>query len=1368
LYYTMSEGQKPSQARVAFAIVVGMALCCAVMYVTADGAEEATLLHYKSFHYKSEGYHERKYQQMKYDDKHSVMAQTSDLGTNQAVGTATGKEIKVESTDVKKVNTIYTTDVPGGGRTKLINYFKLVEAKIAAETASREQDVANIRNQMQKNREYNSKARAAMRKTLMHKMAVNAKIAADALHEQMRITASKFKAMREVENRRHKMDIARFRKTRKMMRANKRAAQHALHMATLNQQRALAALDSATNAKIRSTNKHIAANSAQITANAAAARKALDHAMNRFDKKMFNAKAEAKDQRSKLAALSLQMDKKFRADISNSVRSATQAAATEFQQVRAKMAEDRHHADTALANAQTRITSAMNAQAALQDKRFAQTVSDIADARKEADERVKAASASFKMNILHLRSVALEQTAKLTQRQTQLSGVVTSNRLEQAKVNNNVNAELKRINKVGMEREHTLDLQNQALAAAMQKNKESNAKKMGEMESQFMTALNKIRAQAAKDRKYNEHRLAKTTDGLYATLKANQDAQAKVNAELSAATRQMAMDAASQLKEAKASFSSRLGALTTTVKKNDAAADKAIEHLTGVEKANAMKSAKGRELLKMQQKANKLELKKSIRDAVAKGEARAKQIEGKMKKANDKTRAKLDQQITTEIGTLSKQIHADIEELQFATKKARAMMKEEIVTSLRSEAKILKANLAKTVKWSNKQLAGLEEKLASEEATSASGRAVLKQRIAEEKKVAMTAISDAMAAQARGILALEQETDIAIKKTNTRIDAYGAAMEAQAKKVAAIMKANAKTLEDKVAAAQAATENQLTKANMESIKRKEKALAATRSGIEAATKAADIKFGEVYAQMGIDRAKADERLASATKQLNEKLASHSALSDTQFATTVTNLKKAKQEAWDAVVFAKKEFTEGIAAVTSNVKASESRVMGEIQVVSAMVLADAAENARVNARTDAEMKRVMKLSDKNFSESKRARGALQKLMNENKQIAHDEVAALAAKAKAGVEKTRSDQDSLMKAAADDLKEATAGLYARMAEDDNKQKAAMEKLNGELTLTSASAAAQLKKAKQEFAVKQHILTDTITANHKKYEAGLKRVTGIAMDWKSSSAKDRVLIRDEAAVMNKDLNKAIVKAIQQGEARAKEVLARATHEINQWKEATTIEIGERVENMADQVFATVNGNRKVMANNYLAVKGYAAAAGAKIMDYIQGGKGKRLLSLGDFLQSVAIVSHIKTKPEAGVSAGSGVMQPAFGGKPLKESATINQVNGLANEFMRTYTQVRQRWPDGLGKYLLVKLADSMAKGGILSVGKKSGAAGQWVSVTGKALGLSNRVDEFEKLGVRINHYQDAILKLQEHLPKTKSISTPLEVAPPEWQGN
>merc|ERR1711871_1053262 len=289
-----------------------------------------------------------------------------------------------------------------------------------------------------------------------------------------------------------------------------------------------------------------------------------------------------------------------------------------------------------------------------------------------------------------------------------------------------------------------------------------------------------------------------------------------------------------------------------------------------------------------------------------------------------------------------------------------------------------------------------------------------------------------------------------------------------------------------------------------------------------------------------------------------------------------------------------------------------------------------------------------------------------------------------------------------------------------------------------------------AKEEFAIKHQLLTDTVTANHKKYEKGLEKVTGVHHDWEKASKEDRALIREEAKAMEADLNADIQAAIQKGEARAKEVLDRSTRDIDAWKQATTIQIGERVERMADAVFQTVNTNRGVIAN-------------------IQKGQGKALLSVGDFLQSVALVSTVKTKPAEGVSAGKGDMEPTFGGKIVPDVKEINDVNGLANEFMEVYTGVRQRWPAGLGKYLLIKLADSMAKGGILSVGKKSGAEGQWIMVSGKALGLANKLEDFEALGARVNHYQDFLQKLSAKLPKVKAQQgKALSVTPPEWQGN
>merc|ERR1719482_1583654 len=107
------------------------------------------------------------------------------------------------------------------------------------------------------------------------------------------------------------------------------------------------------------------------------------------------------------------------------------------------MPKDRADADAALSHASSRMNAALNAAKLLQNKRFAQSVEDIAAAKKEANDRVAKFRASFKTDILHLSGVVSEQSKKLNNRVTQLAGVVTNNKLEQAKVNNNVDKEIK-------------------------------------------------------------------------------------------------------------------------------------------------------------------------------------------------------------------------------------------------------------------------------------------------------------------------------------------------------------------------------------------------------------------------------------------------------------------------------------------------------------------------------------------------------------------------------------------------------------------------------------------------------------------------------------------------------------------------------------------------------------------------------------------------------------------------------------------------------------------------------------------------------------------------------------------------------------
>merc|ERR1711865_760366 len=148
---------------------------------------------------------------------------------------------------------------------------------------------------------------------------------------------------------------------------------------------------------------------------------------------------------------------------------------------------------------------------------------------------------------------------------------------------------------------------------------------------------------------------------------------------------------------------------------------------------------------------------------------------------------------------------------------------------------------------------------------------------------------------------------------------------------------------------------------------------------------------------------------------------------------------------------------------------------------------------------------------------------------------------------------------------------------------------------------------------------------------------------------------------------------------------VWERASSHVSAMQKAMQGEIAERVERMADNVFKTVQGNRATIANNYLAVKGFAGASKRSIFDYVARGKGRGLSSIGDFLSSVASISSVKTKAAEGIGAGLKKVMPAFSGKLIPVVNDINKVNGLVNEYMSVFTQVRMRWRLGLGKYLL-----------------------------------------------------------------------------------
>merc|ERR1711970_795720 len=605
-----------------------LAVCCAVMYLTADGADVAE----------------------------SVLA--SEAAPAESVY-GIGGPTSVDSEDVEKAGTVIT-NTPDG-RMRLTDYLTNVEKEIAAESAARKRDVKAVREQMARNFAFNKQARAKLKKFLLAKMAANAKKAKDDLATSMREVQQKFAASAELQNKREKSNVGRSKALRKTIRKNKKEAANNLHKAVLTQQRAMAALSSAVNARIDQTNKHVAINAAQIKENAKKAREELDAAVTKFDKKVANAREEAAQGRSKLAAQLESQDKSLRQWANNKLKRVAAKTAAQFRRVREKMAEDRHNADLALKSASSRMTAALDANAALNNERFEKTVKDIAAAKQEAEARVQAAETSFKCGLRHLSSTINDQVSKTNNRISQLSDVVEKHKVAQAKVNANVNAEMKRMTDLGNKRYAEHLAKDAELKKMIDSNKAATTKRMEAMGVHFTMELNAVKATMKKNRAHASHMLAKESAALYSAIAKNEKEQMATNADLASQTARARLDIQDSLNEAKDDSAKRLGDLSTVVKQNDEKFEGKMDKLTGIVRANAVKSSEGRKNLHDIMDANKKELTGAVRDAVEKGENRMKAAETSLVNMNAKTKAALNMKINTEISKLQKEANSNLD-----------------------------------------------------------------------------------------------------------------------------------------------------------------------------------------------------------------------------------------------------------------------------------------------------------------------------------------------------------------------------------------------------------------------------------------------------------------------------------------------------------------------------------------------------------------------------------------------------------------------------------------------------------------------------------------------------------------------------------
>merc|ERR1712072_228269 len=594
------KGKMAGKTNVAVTLLFGLAICCSVMYFTAEDEYVLASAPAKSVY-------------------------------------GIGGPTSVDSTDVQKAGTVFT-NTPDG-RMRMTDYLNNVEKEIAAEMAARKRDVAAVRAQMARNFAFNKAARKKLNKFLLAKMAANAKKAKKDLDIAMRRTQAQFAAAAKLANMRNAANIARSKKIRKVVAANKAEAAKNLATQVAAQQRAMAALKSKVNARIDQTNKHVAANAAQIKENAKAARKALEKAVNIFDKKTANAREEAQKGRSKLGAQLAAQDKAVRQWANNKLKIVVASTAAHFRRVRAKMAADRAHADALLKSTTSRMAASLNAEKALRDSQFAKTVKDIAAAKAESKARVAAAQTEFKVGIRTLRATVDEQVSKTNKRIDELGATVTKNKIAQAKVNANTAAEMKRMIALGNKRYKEHLKHDAELGSLIKKNKAATDARLDRMAAHFAQELDKVRGTMKKNRAHATHMLKKETGKLYAAIAKGEKLQAKTNAALSAQTRQARLDIQDALRAAKKDFGKRLGALHTTVVKNNKKFEKKMDHLTGIVRANAVKSAKGRAILSSVMKANKEELKAAVSKAIARGEKRMAAAQASLEAMHAKTKA---------------------------------------------------------------------------------------------------------------------------------------------------------------------------------------------------------------------------------------------------------------------------------------------------------------------------------------------------------------------------------------------------------------------------------------------------------------------------------------------------------------------------------------------------------------------------------------------------------------------------------------------------------------------------------------------------------------------------------------------------------
>merc|ERR1711959_484169 len=675
--------------------------------------------------------------------------------------------------------------------------------------------------------------------------------------------------------------------------------------------------------------------------------------------------------------------------------------------------------------------------------------------------------------------------------------------------------------------------------------------------------------------------------------------------------------------------------------------------------------------------------------------------------------------------------------------------------AVKTAAQEAKKNLAAAYKSSRKMFRAANAKEAKAAKASAAGRAKLAKSIAAQQKAAQRQLTDAVGTMSRSLSALKVETRKKIKKANKSITAYADQLVKQQKQVNALMSSQMKTLQGKIKKMRRTSARNIAKANEKSAAGFASVNRKINAAMKKANKAAKARFAKLFMAMSKQRKAANQKLNSEVHRMNRNIAKQAALEDSRFQKTVKNIKKARAEATKQVQAARKSFATRIATTTAAIKDQESRLLGEIKLVGEELTTFKASQLRVNRRTTAEMKRITKMANLRESRSQRARGKLRRLLDANKKAAHEEVTALNSlfTRKLSSGRTKATQDA--RQAGRDLRASPAKLYGKLAKVQLAAALANAKSAKKINKYAKKSQPAIRAARKSLNARLVTMTNRVASNARKATRGLEVLTGVIRKFKANGKKDRALIRSQNKALNKDLQAKIDRYIQEGEARAKRIAHRARRNLKAAKKSMLLEISARVEATADK---------------NLSLKAYCVTARGKLSGYVKKG-GKNLSSLGELMTSVAALSSVKARKAAGIGSGSSKIPAIFSAKNVKVSNVFSKINGLVNEYSGVLARVRRVWPMGLGKYLLMKLEESMLAKGVLQVDKVSGKKGNFVFVNGRTVGLSNKLNDFEALAVRMVKYEATLAKLTAKLAGKVSRNNKNHIAyvkPPAWKGN